>query len=268
MSGLTDETRRLLAQTSTATLATQLFKRGLRNTFLLGVSRLNHDPGPVMVGEAYTLRYIPAREDLNGPGEYGDHHPQRRAIEECPPGAVLVADCRRDVSAASGGDILMTRLAERGVGGMVTDGGMRDVANIAKLAMPVYIGAPSAPASFHRHAAVDANVPIACGGVPVYPGDVMVGDRRRRGRDPAPPRRRGRRRCRRAGAARDLDPGRGQGRQGDLRPLSARRRDPRPLRRLPSSLGDRMDPAGSCRRVHAGQYGRDARPPAWSRRSP
>ena len=173
---LSDETRRLLAQTSTATLATQLFKRGLRNTFLLGVSRLNHDPGPVMVGEAYTLRYIPAREDLNGPGEYGDRHPQRRAIEECPPGAVLVADCRRDVSAACGGDILMTRLAERGVGGMVADGGMRDVANITKLAMPVYIGAPSAPASFHRHAAVDANVPIACGGVPVYPGDVMVGD--------------------------------------------------------------------------------------------
>ena len=176
MSDLSEETKRLLAQTSTATLATQLFKRGLRNMFLLGVSRLNHDPGPVMVGEAYTLRYIPAREDLNGPGEYGDDHPQRYAIEHCPPGAVLVADCRRDTSAASGGDILMTRLAARGVGGMVTDGGMRDVLNIAKLAMPVYIGAPSAPASFHRHAAVDANVPIACGGVPVYPGDIVVGD--------------------------------------------------------------------------------------------
>jgi regulator of RNase E activity RraA len=177
MADVSPETKRLLAQTSTATLATQLFKRGLRNTFLLGVSRLNHDPGPVMVGEAYTLRYIPAREDLNGPGEYGDRHPQRRAIEDCPQDAVLVADCRRDASAAAGGDILMTRLASRGVGGMVTDGGMRDVANIAKLAMPVYIGAPAAPASFHRHAAIDANVPIACGGVPVYPGDVMVGDR-------------------------------------------------------------------------------------------
>jgi regulator of RNase E activity RraA len=70
----------------------------------------------------------------------------------------------------------MTRLAARGVGGMVTDGGMRDVANVARLAMPVYIGAPAAPASFHRHAAVDANVPIGCGGVPVYPGDVVVGD--------------------------------------------------------------------------------------------
>jgi regulator of RNase E activity RraA len=143
---------------------------------MLGVSRLNHDRAPVMVGEAYTLRYIPAREDLNGPGEYEDHHPQRRAIEECPPGAVLVADCRRDVRAACGGDILLTRLATRGVGGMVTDGGMRDVVNIAKLAMPVYIGAPSAPASFHGHAAIDANVPIACGDVPVYPGDVLVGD--------------------------------------------------------------------------------------------
>ena len=102
MTGLVEETRRLLAQTSTATLATQLFKRGLRNTFLLGVSRLNREPGPVMVGEAYTLRYIPAREDLNRPGEYGDRHPQRRAIEECPPGAVLVADCRRDTGAAAG----------------------------------------------------------------------------------------------------------------------------------------------------------------------
>jgi regulator of RNase E activity RraA len=142
-----------------------------------GVVRLNLNRSQVMVGEAYTLRYIPAREDLSGPAECADRsHPQRRAIEECPEGAVLIADCRRDVSAASGGDILMTRLAERGVVGMVTDGGMRDTPNIAKLAMPVYIGAPSAPASFHRHAAVDANVPIACGGVPVYPGDVMVGD--------------------------------------------------------------------------------------------
>ena len=177
MAGLSEETIALLRQSSTPTLTTQLFKRGLRNTFIQGVSRLNHDKAPVMVGEAYTLRYIPAREDLNGPAEYADRsHPQRRAIEDCPPGAVLVADCRRDTSAASGGDILMTRLAERGVAGMVTDGGMRDTPNIAKLVMPVYIGAPSAPASFHRHAAVDANVPIACGDVPVYPGDVLVGD--------------------------------------------------------------------------------------------
>jgi len=177
MVGLAEETRRLLSGTSTPTLTTQLFKRGLRNTFIQGVVRLNHDRSQVMVGEAYTLRYIPAREDLNGPAEYADRsHPQRRAIEDCPPAAVLIADCRRDVRAAAGGDILLTRLAERGVAGMVTDGGMRDTSNIAKLAMPVYIGAPSAPASFHGHAAVDAGVPIACGGVAVYPGDVLVGD--------------------------------------------------------------------------------------------
>ena len=174
---LPDETRERFAQTTTATLCTQLFKRGLRNAFIQGIFRLNQDDVPVMVGEAFTLRYIPAREDLNGPEEYADRaHPQRRAIEECPPGAVLIADCRQDTSAASGGDILMHRLEHRGVAGMVTDGGMRDTPSVATLKMPVFIGGASAPASFHRHCAVDMNVPIACGGVPVYPGDVLVGD--------------------------------------------------------------------------------------------
>jgi len=173
---LANETRELLARTSAATLTTQLFKRGLRNTFVQGIFRLNDADVPVMVGEAFTLRYIPAREDLNGPAEYTPSHPQRRAIEECPAGAVLIVDCRQDASAASGGDILMTRLEERGVAGMVTDGGMRDTPSVASLAMPVYIGGAAAPASFHRHCAVDMNVPIGCGGVPVYPGDVIVGD--------------------------------------------------------------------------------------------
>jgi regulator of RNase E activity RraA len=174
---LSDQTRELLRRTSTPTLTTQLFKRGLRNAFIQGVFRLNEDRTPVMVGEAFTLRYIPAREDLNSPAEYADRsHPQRRAIEECPKGAVLVADCRGDASAASGGDILMTRLEERGAAGMVSDGGMRDTKNIARLSLPVYVARASAPASFHRHCAVDLGVPIACGGVPVYPGDVLVGD--------------------------------------------------------------------------------------------
>ena len=91
MTGLAEETKRDLAQASTATLTTQLFKRGLRNTFMQTVRRLTPD-APVMVGEAYTLRMIPAREDLDHPGMFaGRDHPQRRAIEECPPGAVLVA---------------------------------------------------------------------------------------------------------------------------------------------------------------------------------
>ena len=93
MAGLSDETRRLLAQASTATLTTQLFKRGLRNSFMQAVRRLTPD-APVMVGEAYTLRMIPAREDLDHPGMFGGRdYPQRRAIEECPAGAVLVIDC-------------------------------------------------------------------------------------------------------------------------------------------------------------------------------
>ena len=122
MAGLSDETRRLLELTSTATLTTQLFKRGLRNTFVQGVRRLT--PGaPVMVGEAFTLRMIPAREDLDHPGMFVDRsHPQRRAIEECPAGAVLAIDCRKDIRGGSLGDILIARLMERGVVGVVTDG--------------------------------------------------------------------------------------------------------------------------------------------------
>jgi regulator of RNase E activity RraA len=102
-----------------------LFKRGLRNVFIQGVFLLNRD-APRMVGEAFTLRYIPAREDLDQLGAFdGRGHPQREAIEACPPGQVLVMDARRDASAATGGDILMTRLMVRGVAGVVTDGGRR-----------------------------------------------------------------------------------------------------------------------------------------------
>jgi regulator of RNase E activity RraA len=175
---LTDEVREKLKQASTATLATVLFKRGFKNVFMMGPKRLNDDVSEVMVGEAFTLRYVPAREDLNGPGEFTDRgHPQRRAVEECPEGAVVVADCRGDVRAGTGGDILLTRMEVRGCAGMVSDGAMRDVKGIAPLRMPVYSSAVSAPASFTHHAAVDMQVPVACGGVPVYPGDVVVGDR-------------------------------------------------------------------------------------------
>ena len=130
-----------------------------------------------MVGEAYTLRYIPAREDLDLLGAFeGRGHPQREAIEACPPGQVLVMDARRDASAATGGDILMTRLMVRGCAGIVTDGGLRDSQTIEKLPWPAYCGARSAPLNLVRHHAVESQVPIGCGGVPVYPGDVMVGD--------------------------------------------------------------------------------------------
>src|SRR3989441_8139038 len=130
-----------------------------------------------MVGEAYTLRYIPAREDLDQLGAFeGRGHPQREAIEACPPGHVLVMDARRDAAAATGGDILMTRLMVRGVAGVGADGGLRDSQTIEKLPRPPYCGGRSAPLHLVRHHAVDMQLPIGCGGVAVYPGDVVVGD--------------------------------------------------------------------------------------------
>jgi regulator of RNase E activity RraA len=168
--------REALAKVSTATLTTVLFKRGLRNVFIQGVFPLNRE-APRMVGEAYTLRFIPAREDLDQLGAFeGRGHPQREAVEACPPGQVLVMDARRDAAAATGGDILLTRLMVRGVAGIVTDGGLRDSQTIEKLPWPAYCAARSAPLNLVRHHAVDSQVPIGCGGVPVYPGDVAVGD--------------------------------------------------------------------------------------------
>lgn len=172
-----DATKAKLAEVSTATLTTQLFKRGLRNLFIQNVRPLNPSAA-AMVGEAFTLRYIPAREDLDHAGVFADpEHPQRKAIEAVPPGQVLVMDCRGDARAASGGGILITRLMQRGVAGVVTDAGVRDSGEIAALDFPVYCAGPSAPLNLVHHHAVDINQPIACGGVPVYPGDLVVGDR-------------------------------------------------------------------------------------------
>lgn len=173
---LAQSTRQKLATVSTATICTALFKRGFRNQMIQGAVPL--DPGkPTMVGEAYTLRYIPAREDLNPVSVFQNRaHPQRKAVEECPPGHVLVVDSRKDPRAASAGAILATRLMKRGCAGIVTDGGLRDAAEIAKLAMPAFHQRPSAPTNLTLHQAIDINVPIGCGDAPVFPGDVIVGD--------------------------------------------------------------------------------------------
>jgi regulator of RNase E activity RraA len=173
---LSPDTREKLKAVSTATLCTALFKRGLRNQFIQDVRPLNPDLGN-MVGEAFTLRYIPAREDLNPIGVFQDRaHPQRKAVEECPQGAVLVIDSRKDARAASAGGILVSRLMKRNVAGVVTDGGFRDSPEIARLDIPAYHNRPSAPTNLTHHQALDINVPIGCGDVPVWPGDVVVGD--------------------------------------------------------------------------------------------
>jgi regulator of RNase E activity RraA len=176
MTTLKPETREKLKTVSTATLCTALYKRGLRNQFIQDVRPLNPDLGN-MVGEAFTLRYIPAREDLNPISVFQDRaHPQRKAVEECPPGAVMVIDSRKDARAASAGGILVSRLMKRGVAGVVTDGGFRDSPEIAQLDIPAYHNRPSAPTNLTHHQALDINVPIGCGDVPVWPGDVVVGD--------------------------------------------------------------------------------------------
>ncbi len=175
-SPLTPENRARLRQVSTATLTTVLFKRGLRNTFIQGVRPLN-PAAPRLVGEAYTLRYIPAREDLDHIGVFEDRsHPQRKGVEEIPPGHVMVIDSRKDARAASAGGILITRMMVRGVAGVVSDGGFRDTPDIAKMDFPVYCAAPSAPTNLIHHHAVDLNQPIGCGDVAVFPGDIIVGD--------------------------------------------------------------------------------------------
>ncbi len=170
------QTRDKLMKVSTATLCTALFKRGLRNQFIQHVHPLNPSL-PNMVGEAFTLRYMPAREDLNPITVFNDrNHPQRQAVEQCPEGAVLLMDSRKDARAASAGGILVSRLMKRGVAGVVTDGGFRDSPDIAKLGFPAYHQRPSAPTNLTLHQAIDINVPIGCGDVAVWPGDVVVGD--------------------------------------------------------------------------------------------
>jgi regulator of RNase E activity RraA len=176
MAKLSDATRDKLKGVSTATITTALFKRGLRRQMIQDVHPLNPGLGN-MVGEAFTLRYIPAREDLNPITVFSNPaHPQRKAVEECPPGAVMVIDSRQDPRAASAGSILVSRMMVRGVAGVVSDGGFRDSPEIAKLNIPTYHNRPAAPTNLTLLQAVDINVPVGCGDAPVWPGDIVVGD--------------------------------------------------------------------------------------------
>ncbi len=176
MSDVKPESLEKLKHVSVATLATALYKRGLRHQVIQDV-RPVRPKGCNMVGPAFTLRYMPAREDRNQLSEFRNpEHPQRHAIETCPPGHVLVMDSRKDATAASAGDILITRLMVRGGAGVVTDGGFRDAMNIGDLDMPAYHARPSSPTNLTTNEAIDINVPIGCGDAPVFPGDIVVGD--------------------------------------------------------------------------------------------
>ena len=173
---LSNELKKIFSNASVATICTALFKKGLRNQFIQGVSPLNSKL-PNMVGLAYTVRYIPAREDLNDIEVFKNpKHPQRLAIEECPKDCVLIFDSRKDPRAASAGSILITRLMVRGCAGVVTDGGFRDSDEIKTLKFPAYHNRPSSPTNLTLHQAIDVNIPIGCGDAPVWPNDLIVGD--------------------------------------------------------------------------------------------
>ncbi len=172
---LSDENKKKLHHISTATLTTQLLKRGFRNTFIAGLTPLR--PDLRMVGRAFTLRYVPIREDLDKAVEYNnDNNIQRLAVEAVGEGDVLVIDARSNINAASFGHILATRIMMRGASGLVTDGGLRDTVGIQELELPVYTRLPHATTSVAVHHPVDMNVPIGCGEVYVQPGDIVVGD--------------------------------------------------------------------------------------------
>jgi regulator of RNase E activity RraA len=169
------EVLRMLEQVSTATLSSQLHRRGYRQLVIGGVMPLR--PETRMAGQAFTLRYIPAREDLERGTDFDNlTNKQRIAVEQVGPGDVLVIDARGDTRAGSLGNILTERIRQRGAAGIVTDGAFRDTPAIRAIDLPTYARGQHPNISFTIHHPVEINGAIACGGVAVLPGDVIVGD--------------------------------------------------------------------------------------------
>lgn len=173
---LKDQTREKLMRVGTANIANVLLKRGFKNVMMHGIFPINSEQKK-LVGPAYTLRFIPAREDLDNMTNYArEDNKHRRAIEECPTGSVLVIDAFGCTKASSMGDMMATRLKYRNVSGVVTDGGYRDSPAIHAIGLPCFQkhnAPPATPIALHP---ISLNEPVGCGGVAVYPGDIIVGD--------------------------------------------------------------------------------------------
>lgn len=173
---IAEQTLARLMQVGSANVANVLLKHGFRNVYLLGLAPLTPAQGQ-LVGRAYTLRFMPAREDVDSMANYGrDDNKHRRAIEECPPGAVLVIDAMGSTRSAAMGDMMAARLKQRGVAGVVTDGGYRDAPAIRDMGLPCYqkqAAPPATPIAMHP---VELDGPVGCADVAIYPGDVIVGD--------------------------------------------------------------------------------------------
>ncbi|MGA8515170.1 MAG: ribonuclease activity regulator RraA [Burkholderiaceae bacterium] len=165
----------LLSQVTTATLTTVLLKKGLRNVWMRGSKPLQ--PGQARtVGRAFTLRFVPAREDLATPASWGAPISTRAAIEAMPAGCIAVVDAMGTTDAGIFGDILCARMQKRGVLGLVTDGVVRDVDGVLGTGLPVWCQGVAAPASVNGLTFVSWQEPIGCGGVAVFPNDVVVVD--------------------------------------------------------------------------------------------
>ena len=166
---------RTLQAVTTATLTTVLLKKGLRNVWLRGAKPLRSGQ-PRVVGRAFTLRFVPAREDLATPASWGSPISTRAAIEAMPEGAVAVVDAMRTTDAGIFGDILCARMQKRGVAALVTDGVVRDLDGVLGTRLPVWCQGTAAPASVNGLTFVSWQEPIACGGVAVFPNDIVVVD--------------------------------------------------------------------------------------------
>lgn len=173
---LSEANRLRLAQVNISTLSTCLYRAGVRRAVPSGIAPLAKGQ-PRMVGPAYTLRFVPMRDDVGGMSSYGGaSNIHQRAFEECPPGSVLVMDTRGETRACSCGDLLIGRLKARGCAGIVSDGGFRDTAQIEKLGFPAYQRCAVPAPSFGFLQAVEIDVPVGCADVAIYPGDIIVGD--------------------------------------------------------------------------------------------
>src|SRR4051812_3109982 len=164
-----------LSKVTTATLTTLLLKKGLRNIWMRGTRPLN--PGqPRLVGKAFTLRFVPAREDLATPESWSKPISTRAAIEAMPEGCICVADARGVTDAGIFGDILCARMKKRGVAALITDGVVRDMAGVRGTGLPVWCQGGAAPPSVGGLTFVNWGEPIGCGGVAVFPDDWIVVD--------------------------------------------------------------------------------------------
>ncbi len=165
----------ILSAVTTATVTTILLKQGLRNVWLRGTRPLRPDE-PRRVGRAFTLRFVPAREDLATPESWSSPKSTRAAIEDMPPGCIAVVDAMGVTDAGIFGDILCARMQKRGVAALVTDGVMRDLAGVLGTGLPVWCQGAAAPPSVAGLTFVNWQEPIGCGGVAVFPDDVVVAD--------------------------------------------------------------------------------------------